>query len=108
MPLVVRDADLVINGAFHFEGLILVTGDKVGFGLLGGGNKHVYGSVLINETDHDGPSYREDVFQGASHVRYSRSALALARQLMPAAALSSSITTLPASVQQRSWREVNL
>jgi PilX N-terminal len=105
--LVVRDADLVINGAFHFEGLILVTGAKVGFGLLGGGNKHVYGSVLINETSTDGPSFREEVIQGASHLRYSRSALNIARQLMPAAVMSSIIATLPATVEQVSWSEVN-
>ena len=105
--LVVRDADLVINGAFHFEGLILVTGAKVGFGLLGGGNKDVYGSVIINETDHDGASYREDVFQGASNVRYSTSALAYARNLIPAASLSSIITTFPSTALQRAWHEVN-
>jgi hypothetical protein len=104
--LVVRHADLVINGAFHFEGLIIVTGAKVGFGLLGGGNKDVYGSVIINETNYDGPSYREDVFQGASNVRYSQSALGLARQLMPAATLASIITTFPSTAQQRSWYEV--
>jgi len=106
--LVVRTADLVINGAFHFEGLIIVTGAKVGFGLLGGGNKDVYGSVIINETDHDGASYREDVLQGAANIRYSRSALNVARQLMPAATLSSIIATLSSTVQQLSWHEVNL
>jgi Tfp pilus assembly protein PilX len=105
--LVVRDADLVINGASHFEGLIIVTGNKVGFGLIGGGNKELYGSVLINETAYDGPSYREDVIQGASVLRYSSSALNVARQLMPAAALSSVIATLPATSQQRAWHEVN-
>jgi hypothetical protein len=105
--LVVRNADLVINGAFHFEGLIIVTGDKVGFGLLGGGNKELYGSVLINETAYDGPSYREDVVQGASVIRYSSSALNIARQLMPAATLSSVISTLPATSQQRAWQEVH-
>jgi Tfp pilus assembly protein PilX len=105
--LVVKDADLVINGAFHFEGLIIVTGAKVGFGLIGGGNKEVYGSVLINETSFDGASYREEVLQGAAHVRYSSSALDMARQLMPAAALSGVISVLPSTVQQLSWSEVN-
>jgi hypothetical protein len=49
----------------------------------------------------------EDVFQGASNVRYSQSALALARQLVPASALASLITTLAATAQQRTWHEVN-
>jgi Tfp pilus assembly protein PilX len=105
--LVVRDADLVIHGAFHFEGLIIVTGAKVGFGLMGGGNKDVYGSVIINEMDRDGPSYREDVIQGSSSIRYSRSALNVARQLIPAATLTSIVSTLPTTVQQISWSEVN-
>jgi hypothetical protein len=105
--LVVRDADLVIHGAFHFEGLILVTGAKVGFGLLGGGNKEVYGSVIINETSTDGPSFREEVLQGAAQLRYSRSALTIAQQLMPAAAMANIIGTLPATVERVSWSEVN-
>jgi len=112
--LVVQSADLVINGAFHFEGLIIVTGQKVGFGLLGGGNKDIYGSVIINETGSDGAAIRmeelqgmEEELQGAAHVLYSRSALNIARQLMPADALSSVIGTLPSTVQQVSWSEVN-
>jgi Tfp pilus assembly protein PilX len=105
--LVVRDADLVANGAFHFEGLIIVTGAKVGFGLLGGGNKNVYGSVIINEMDRDGPSYREDVIQGASNIRFSRSALNYATQLIPSAALTSIMATLSTIVQQLSWSEVS-
>jgi Tfp pilus assembly protein PilX len=105
--LVVRDADLVINGAFHFEGLIIVTGAKVGFGLLGGGNKNVYGSVIINEMDRDGPSYREDIIQGASNIRFSRSALDYATQLIPTATLTSIMATLSTTVQQLSWSEVS-
>jgi Tfp pilus assembly protein PilX len=105
--LVVQNADLVFTGNLHFEGLIIVTGAKVGFGFLGGGNKELYGAVIVNETDQDGPSYREDVIQGTSSLRYSRSALDLARQLMPAATVSSIITTLPATVQRVSWSEVN-
>jgi hypothetical protein len=61
----------------------------------------------VNETNHDGPSYREDVIQGTSSLRYSRSALDLARQLVPAATVSSIITTLPATVHRVSWSEEN-
>jgi Tfp pilus assembly protein PilX len=108
--LVVRDADLVIHGAFHFEGLIIVTGQNVGFELSGGGNKDLYGSVVVNQTGSDVPSFRyqeESFLQGAAHVLYSRSALNVARQLVPAAVLSSVIGTLPTTVQQVSWSEVN-
>ena len=105
--LVVKDADLVANGAFHFEGLIIVTGKKVGFGMLGGGNKDVYGSIIINDTMGDGPSYREDNIQGASNVRFSRSALNYATQLIPTAALTNIMATLSTTVQQLSWSEVS-
>ena len=76
-------------------------------GLLGSGDKEVYGTVLINETNQDGAAYRKDVVQGTSAIHFSRSALAIARQLVPAATVSSLMSTLPTSVRQTSWREVS-
>jgi Tfp pilus assembly protein PilX len=104
--LVVRSADLVAKGNFKYEGLIIVTGDKIGFGMIGGGQQDVYGSIMINETSTDGPSYRELVLQGNAAVKRSQSALAYARQLIPLASMSSIISTFPVSVQQISWTEV--
>ena len=106
--LMVRTADVVIQGDFYFEGLIIITGDKVGFGLLGGGNQGVYGSIIVNETNRDGAAYREDILTGSAYIRYSRSALNYARQLIPAGTLASITATLPSTVQQLSWQEVNL
>jgi len=105
--LVVRKSDLVAYGNFKFEGLIIVTGDKVGFGMIGGGKKDVYGSVLINETNWDGSSYKELVLTGNSSVMRSQSALAMAKQLLPAATLAGIIPGLPSSTQRVSWMEVN-
>jgi Tfp pilus assembly protein PilX len=104
--LVVRNSDLVARGNFKYEGLIIVTGDKVGFGMIGGGQQDVYGSILINETNTDGSSYKELVLQGNAAIKRSQSALAYAKQLIPATGISTIISTFPASVQQVSWVEV--
>jgi hypothetical protein len=102
----VRNSDLVVGGNFKYEGLIIVTGAKVGFGMIGGGQQDVYGSIMINETSTDGSTYKELVLQGNAAVKRSQSALAYAKQLIPAAGVSSIISTFPASVQQVSWAEV--
>lgn len=105
--LIVKNADLVASGNFSYNGLIIVTGNKVGFGMIGGGKKDVYGSVLINETNWDGSSYKELVLTGNSSVMRSQSALAMAKQLLPAATLAGIIPGLPSSTQRVSWMEVN-
>jgi hypothetical protein len=105
--LIVKNADLVASGNFSYNGLIIVTGNKVGFGMIGGGKKDVYGSVLINETNWDGSSYKELVLTGNSSVMRSQSALAMAKQLLPAETLAGIIPGLPSSTQRVSWMEVN-
>jgi hypothetical protein len=96
----------VAKGNFKYEGLIIVTGNKVGFGMIGGGQQDVYGSIVINETSTDGSSYKELVLQGNAAVKSSQSALAYAKQLIPVSWLSTIISTFPVSVQQVSWAEV--
>jgi hypothetical protein len=105
--LIVRNADLVTRGNFKFEGLIIVTGSKVGFGMIGGGQQDVYGSVMINETDFDGPTHRELVLEGNASVKRSQSALAMAKALIPASTMSSIIGGLRSSALQVSWSEVS-
>jgi Tfp pilus assembly protein PilX len=105
--LIVKHADLVTKGAFSYDGLIIVTGNKVGFGMMGGGKQDVYGSLLINETSTDGSSYKELILTGNAAVMRSQSALALARQLINPAALSGVIPSLPALTRRVSWVEVN-
>ncbi len=72
--LIVEDGDLRINGNFGWWGIIIVTGQYVGVGFLGGGNQTVYGAVISNETATD-PGYREGVLQGNAKLRYSCEAL---------------------------------
>ena len=66
--LVVRNAELVANSAFRWEGLIIVTGTGVGFRVVEEENKEVYGAVMINETV--GRGYDTD-YPGASRCYQS-------------------------------------
>jgi hypothetical protein len=65
--LIVKHVDLLTKGNFDFKGLVIVTGNKVGFGMWGGGE--VYGSVIINETSTDGSSYRELWLKGNAEIK---------------------------------------
>lgn len=104
--LVVSDADLEIGGAFHWEGLILVSGTHVGFRVEGGGNKDIFGSAMINERGWDTGAGTEEIkLQGAATVRYSRSALQRAAQLFPLTALETIYDSVPSAITQNYWRE---
>ena len=101
--LVVRDSDLVFRGAFNWEGLIIVTGQKAGFEILGGGSRDIYGSAFVNETDYDPVTYKELVLQDSTNVRYSDSALKMAYNFLPMSVITS---TLPSTISTVYWREV--
>jgi Tfp pilus assembly protein PilX len=73
--LIVEDGDLRISGNFLWHGAIIVTGQYVGVGFLGGGFQTVYGAVISNETSTD-PGYKEGVVTGNAKIRYSCEALA--------------------------------
>ncbi len=107
--LVVRDANIEINGAWHWEGLIIVTGENVGFEISGGGNKEIYGSIIINETSTIGDSGNEVKLQGAVSVRYSSSALRKAIEAigLDDSPLSAVYDSLPSTITQTYWRTVN-
>lgn len=78
--LIVEDGDLVISGNFRWEGVIIVTGQYVGVGFLGGGWQEVLGAVVTNETAPDeAPGYREGVVTGNAKIRYSKQGVDLAR-----------------------------
>lgn len=100
--LVVRNAGLIASGAFHWEGLVLVSGINVGFSVSGGGNKDIYGSVIINERGTD--ATLEFEAQGAVNVRYSSSALELAATLAPLSVLEAIFDSLPSTIMQNYWR----
>jgi Tfp pilus assembly protein PilX len=73
--LIVEDGDFRITGDFKWHGAIIVTGNYVGLGFLGGGTQTVYGAVISNETSSD-PGYKEGVLTGNAKIRYSCDALA--------------------------------
>jgi hypothetical protein len=72
--LIVEDGDLKISGNFSWHGPIIVTGQWVGVGFLGGGNQVVYGAIISNETATD-PGFYEGVMTGNATLRYSCEAL---------------------------------
>ena len=75
--LIVEDGDFKINGNFAWNGAIIVTGQYVGLGFMGGGNQVVYGSVISNETATD-PGFKEGWVAGNAQIRNSCEALAAA------------------------------
>ena len=106
--LVVRNAELVANSAFRWEGLIIVTGTGVGFRVVGEENKEVYGAVMINETSSVAATTPTILaLQGAIKVFYSRSALDRVVSLVPSATLENVYGSLPSTITQDYWRSVN-
>jgi Tfp pilus assembly protein PilX len=106
--LVVRDTELIANGAFRWEGLIIITGTDVGFRVVGNDNKEVYGALMINEVSPTAVTKPTIVeIQGAIKVLYSRSALSRVAELLPPATLENAYSSLPAMITQDYWRSVN-
>ena len=105
--LVVRNADLLVNGSFHWEGLIIVTGNDVGFKTNGPDSKEIYGSLMINETGTPGNGTALLDLQGSVRVLFSRSALSRVVSLIPSSTLQSSHSSLPAMIAQEYWRTVS-
>ena len=106
--LVVRDAEIIANGAFRWEGLIIVTGTGVGFRIVGEENKEVYGAIMVNETSSVGATTPTILaIQGAIKVSYSRSALDRIASLMPLETLESAYASLPSTIKQDYWRSLN-
>jgi hypothetical protein len=106
--LVVRNAELIANGAFRWEGLIIITGTDVGFRIVGNENKEVYGALMINEVSPTAitkPTIVE--MQGAIKVLYSRSALGQVAELLPPPTLERAYSSLPSMITQDYWRSVN-
>ncbi len=106
--LVVRNAELVADGAFRWEGLIIITGTGVGFRVVGEENKEVYGAVMINETGSVAATKPTILaLQGAIKVFYSRSALDRVISLVPSATLDNVYASLPSTITQDYWRSIN-
>ncbi len=103
--LIVKDANLVVNGSFLWEGLILVSGVYVGFRTDGTAKKEIFGAVLVNERGTDSGEGTEELkLQGDVRVRYSSSALSRAGELFPSSILESVYGALPSTITQNYWR----
>ena len=104
--LVVKNADLILNGGFHWDGLVIVSGQEVGLKVLGSSSKEVMGATLINETGAPGSATAIVDIQGNLRLLFSRQALRRASVLIPSVALSQAYTALPSYVLQDYWRTV--
>ena len=103
--LIVKDANLVVSGSLLWEGLILVSGDYVGFQAGGSDKKEIFGAVIVNERGTDwGDGTEELKLQGDVSVRYSSSALTKAAELFPQPALENIYGALPSTLTQNYWR----
>ena len=102
--LVVRNADLVLSGTFRWEGLVVVTGGDVSFKTTGASLKQLSGAVLVNETGIPGAERKIVDIEGAVRIRFSRSALARAVQLIPSTAFGPAYGALPVLISQDYWR----
>jgi hypothetical protein len=102
--LVVRNADLVVNGSFRWEGLIIVTGNNVSFRTNGVDSKEIYGSLIINETGTPESGTALLDIQGNLRVLFSRPALSRIVSLVPTPTLQAAYSALPSMIAQEYWR----
>jgi hypothetical protein len=77
--LILDGADFGVLGNFRWEGIIIVTGPLVGFGLAGDGTQKIFGSVIVNERGTDRcwvrPDCYEIILMGGAKIAYSQSAI---------------------------------
>ena len=105
--LVARNADLILQGEFRWEGLIIVTGSMVSLKILEPGSKEIIGGIMINETSTYSESNPPTLeIHGAIKILFSRSALHTAEIVVPASALTAAHTSLPTEVVQSYWRSI--
>lgn len=104
--LVVKNAELVINGSFRWEGLVIVSGSSVGFRVVGEESKEIYGSLMVNE---NGTPLATGILDigGAIRVLFSRPALGRAATTIPSSTLQNAYSFLPSTVTQNYWKTIN-
>ncbi len=106
--LIIQDAELAAVGTLYWEGLIIVTGNDVGFRVEGTDSKEIFGGVIVNETGSpSGPGPALFDLRGVIRIIFSRSALTNVAGLVPSASLAQSYAFLPFIVRQDYWRTVN-
>lgn len=104
--LMVRNADLVLSGSFHWQGLVIVNGQDVGLRTAGSSIKEIVGAVVLNETGAPPSTTAIMEIEGSLRLLFSREALKTAAKLIPATTLTSGYGNLPSLVTQNYWRNV--
>ena len=104
--LVVRDADLILNGAFRWEGLVLVTGTDVSLQMTGSSSNELFGAAIVNESGIPVAVKNILAIDGATRILFSRQALSRASSLIPMATVNNAYESLPSVVSQDYWRSV--
>jgi hypothetical protein len=106
--LVVRDTELVISGAFQWEGWIIVSGSDVGFRVAGADEKTILGALVLAESGQavgSGPLLLD--ISGSVRIGFSRQAFTIAASAVPDVFLASSYAVLPAVIKQDYWRSIS-
>jgi hypothetical protein len=104
--LIIKDADLILTGSFHWEGLIIITGGEVGLKVIGSSSKEVLGAMIVNETASPGSATAMLDIQGNLRLLFSRQALGRAAVLVPTSILGNTYAVLPSVISQQYWRTV--
>jgi hypothetical protein len=104
--LVVRNADLLLSGGFHWQGLVIVHGQEIGLKVTGSSTKEILGAAVINEAGAPPSTAAIMDIQGNLRLLFSREALKKAAELIPPATLAGAYTNLPSLVSQNYWRNL--
>jgi hypothetical protein len=105
--LIIKDAELILSGSFHWEGLIIITGGEVALKVLGSSSKEILGGVIVNETGSPESTTPVLDVQGNLRMLFSRQALARAAGLVPMPILGNTYAALPSVISQQYWRTVS-
>jgi len=102
--LIVRNAELILNGAFRWDGLIIVTGSEVSLKTAVSSTTNIFGSIILNETGNPALGAVTLDIQGSFRSAFSRSALNRAAGGIPISELGVLYASLPCSIGQVYWR----
>jgi hypothetical protein len=105
--IIIRNADMILNGAFRWEGLIIVTGSEVSLKASSSSNTNIFGAIILNETGNPALGTPALDIQGSFRSVFSRSALNRAAGLIAVSELGALYSSLPASIWQDYWRSVS-
>lgn len=105
--LIVRNAEMILNGAFRWDGLIIVTGSEISLKAGVSSDTNVFGAILLNETGDPAPGAAALDIEGSFRSAFSSSALNRAAGLIPIIELVALQASLPSSIWQDYWRSVS-